>query len=82
MGRGLARSRALGEHALTQAYSQATLDALEARGVTHFGTVTGHKIRGIDDAARKQAQTRHPRTGQYAVAHVALRERHCTAARF
>jgi hypothetical protein len=40
IGRGLQRSRMLGEHALTQAYSQASLDAMEARGVTHVGTVT------------------------------------------
>jgi 8-oxo-dGTP pyrophosphatase MutT (NUDIX family) len=41
-GEGLKRSRMLAEHAVTQAYSQATLDAMEARGVTHVGTISEH----------------------------------------
>ena len=43
MGGGLRRTRQLGEHALTQSYSQATLDALEASGVTHVGTISEHR---------------------------------------
>lgn len=43
---GLYRSRMLAEHAVTQAYSQATLDALEARGVTHVGTISEPSAKG------------------------------------
>jgi hypothetical protein len=48
-GHGLKRTRALAEHAVTQAYSQATLDALEASGVTHVGTVSKRRrVRDFD----------------------------------
>jgi hypothetical protein len=45
MGEGLHRSRMLAEHSVTQAYTQATLDVLEARGVTHVGTHGEHCLR-------------------------------------
>lgn len=45
MGEGLRRSRMLAEHAVTQAYSQAVLDVLEAQGVTHVGTVSERAAR-------------------------------------
>ena len=49
MGQGLRRTRQLAEHALTQSYSQATLDALEASGVTHVGTLSEHRrLRDFD----------------------------------
>jgi hypothetical protein len=76
MGRGLARSRMLGEHSISQAYSQATLDALEARGVRYVGSISEHQLRDayLDDAARKTPQAQHHKTGRFAKAHVAARE--------
>ena len=51
MGHGLKRSRALAEHSVTQAFTQASLDALEASGVTHVGTLSERRRRrGLRDA--------------------------------
>jgi hypothetical protein len=44
MGVGLQRSKMLAEHALTQAFTQATLDAYEDAGVQWVGTVSEHKM--------------------------------------
>jgi hypothetical protein len=83
MGEGLHSSRMLGEHAVTQAYSQATLDALEARGVTHVGTHGEHCLRDaglldswMADEARHTPQEQHPRSGRYVTKAVHARETH------
>jgi len=79
-GEGLRRSRMLAEHAVTQAYSQAALDALEARGVTHVGTVSERAARkattiaDLADEMRFTPQPQHPRTGRFAEEHVVARE--------
>jgi hypothetical protein len=49
-GHGLSRSRALAEHSVTQAFTQGTLDAMEARGVTHVGTLSERGRRRVKDA--------------------------------
>lgn len=45
MGDGLRRTRMLAEHSVTQAFTQATLDALEASGVTQVGTISERRQR-------------------------------------
>ena len=56
MGQGLKRSRALAEHSVTQSFTQATLDGMEARGVTHVGTVSERKrIRDFDPSEPRNA---------------------------
>jgi hypothetical protein len=83
MGEGLHRSRMLAEHAVTQAYTQATLDALEARGVTHVGTHGEHCLRDagpsdrwMADEVRHTPQEQHPRSGRYVTKAVHARETH------
>jgi hypothetical protein len=83
MGEGLHRSRMLAEHAVTQAYTQATLDVLEARGVTHVGTHGEHCLRDaglldgwMADEARHTPQEQHPRSGRYVTKAVHARETH------
>jgi hypothetical protein len=83
MGDGLHRTRLLAEHAVTQAYTQATLDALEARGVTHVGTRGEHCLRDaglldswMADEARHTPQEQHPRSGRYVTKAVHARETH------
>lgn len=73
---GLARSRTLVDYALTTVVSHATLDVLEARGVTHVGVVAellphSHQL---TDAARKTAQHKHPGTGKFITKAALVRE--------
>jgi len=59
LARAHRRARVLAEHAATQAYTQASLDAYEAAGISKVGSVAEHSADVADPVVRRAAHAEH-----------------------